>query len=68
MVRGAGGLPPAPTAQRSQTNCCLRFSDPGKSLGFGHPHPHPLQETAKIKGKSWGGGQSDLGGSSDREG
>lgn len=59
---GCWGSPPAPTAQRSQTNCCLRFSDPSKSLGFRHPHPHPLQETAKIKGKSWGGGQNDLGG------
>lgn len=41
-------------------NCCLRFSDPGKSLGFGRPRPPPPAADSQDKReevRGWGGGR-----------
>lgn len=60
---GVLGGPPPSDPRQIAICASLILANPG---ALGTHTPHRLLETAKIKGKSWGGGQSDLrwGGSS----
>lgn len=52
MVRGAGCPPAPPHPRQIAVFASLILANP---WALGARTPHRLQETAKIKGKSWGG-------------
>lgn len=58
MVRGSR-CPPHPDPRQIAVYASLILANP---WALGTRTPHPPLETAKIKGKSWGSGRSDLGG------